>query len=280
MTDIAVIILVGREKLHIGRCLEKLQPLEPRQIFVVESQPSDGTHEIAVEMGATTVFNKWPGNQATQFNWALDNLRIDASWILRLDADEYLYPETIEEVKSLLPKWSCNMVTGGGVPPSVTSLSLSRARRYMQMDIKFGGREVELVRFFKFGFGRSAQSEMDEHIVTSSGKNLKLRGKFVDDSLMSFEAWKEKHRGYAVREAHMALSGKANRNKNFYYMCPPYFRAFAYFCYRYFIRLGFLDGFAGWQWNFWQGLWYRWQVDKEIGVLKREQKSLHKVIGS
>ena len=90
MTDIAVIILVGQEKLHIRRCLERLNLLEPRQVFVVESQPSDGTHDIAVEMGAVTTFNKWPGLYAKQFNWALDNLPIKAKWVLRLDADEYL----------------------------------------------------------------------------------------------------------------------------------------------------------------------------------------------
>mgnify|MGYP004683583175 CR=1 FL=1 len=38
---------------------------------------------------------------------------------LTLDADEYLYPETCEEVKRL--------VADGGLPPDVTSLSLSRA---------------------------------------------------------------------------------------------------------------------------------------------------------
>lgn len=58
MTDIAVIILVGQEKLHIRRCLERLKHLEPNQVFVVELQPSDGTHEIAVEMGTITAFNK------------------------------------------------------------------------------------------------------------------------------------------------------------------------------------------------------------------------------
>ena len=48
------------------------------------------------------------------------------------------------------------------------------------------------------------------------------------------------------------------------YRLPPYLRAFAYFAYRYFFRLGFLDGRAGWMWHFWQGLWYRLIVDKEI----------------
>ena len=46
-------------------------------------------------------------------------------------------------------------------------------------------------------------------------------------------------------------------------------RALLYFGIRYFLKGGFLDGSAGWMWNFWQGLWYRWIVDREIGRMKR-----------
>ena len=106
MTDVAVIILVGQERLHIGRCIERIDPLKPRQVFLVTSQPDDGGEAIACEtacalgwtIGETNVdtsvpnlqfhFNKWPGLYAKQFNWALDNMRIKASWVLRLDADE------------------------------------------------------------------------------------------------------------------------------------------------------------------------------------------------
>ena len=114
MIDVAVIILVGQEKLHIRRCLERLKPFKPHQLFVVESKPSDGTHEIALEMGAITAFNKWPGLYAKQFNWALDNLPITTKWVLRLDADEYLTPETIEHLKARLPN----------LPEEVTGLTL------------------------------------------------------------------------------------------------------------------------------------------------------------
>lgn len=259
MTDISVIILTKNEKLHIGRCLEKLAQLEAKQIFVVDCFSTDGTQEIARSKGAMVVEHEWPGNQAKQFNWALDNLPVEAGWVLRMDADEYLYPETIEEVK----------VTLDGLPTDVTSLSLSRARNFCGRKIRWGNQEVELVRMFRFGKGRSSQSEMDEHIVMSEGRNEKLKGKFVDDSRISMEDWREKHRGYAKREAKMAVDGRANANKRIYYKLPPYLRALAYFSYRYFFRLGFLDGYAGWMWHFWQGLWYRWIVDREIGKLRR-----------
>ena len=271
-TNLTVIILTYNEKLHIRRCLENVFQLNPKQVFVVDSPSTDGTDVIAAEMGATVVAHKYPGNQAAQFNWALDNLPIEGEWILRLDADEYLFPETIEEVKSLLPKWDNKLVTSGGLPPDVTSLSLSRARTFAGKRIKWGGAEcIELVRFFKYGIGRSQNRAMDEHIVTSEGTNYKLKGLFIDDNLQSFEWWKQKHLNYAEREARQALEG-VRGNKALYYKLPPYLRVFAYFCYRYFIRLGFLDGRAGWQWNFWQGLWYRWTVDKRIQEMKRERR--------
>ena len=286
MIDLAVIILTKNEKLHIQRCLERLSPLEPRQVFIVDSLSTDGTQEIVEELASGSVGewkndithkhanshthqlvlveHPWPGLYAKQFNWALDNLPITAKWVLRLDADEYLYPEAIEEVKALLPN----------VPSEVTSLSLARARVFLGRKIRFGGTaHIPMVRFFKAGIGRCQDRAMDEHIVTSEGDDYRLEGEFADDNLNSMDWWREKHRGYAKREAVDALAGeKFKASKSFYYHCPRYLRAFAYFGYRYFFRLGFLDGYAGWMWHFWQGLWYRCLVDHEIGKLRRMRR--------
>ena len=106
MTDVAVIVLIGRERLHIARCVERLGPLAPRQFFLVASQPDDGgeglARDAARRLGWSVDaqdparpsleirFHEWPGNQAAQFNWAIDNLPLAAEWVLRLDADEYL----------------------------------------------------------------------------------------------------------------------------------------------------------------------------------------------
>lgn len=272
MTDIAVIILVGQERLHIRRCLERLRDLTPRQAFVVESQPSDGTHEIADEMGAITAFNKWPGFYAKQFNWALDNLPIKAKWVLRIDADEYLTPETIERLKKELPN----------MPSDVSGLNIELKRKFRGGEIRHGTVGIRQARIFRYGIGRCEDRAMDEHIVVSEGRIIDFDGAFYDDSLMPFGEWKAKHRGYAKREAQDAVSlfNNLERLKNpsptdmkkiKYYRLPPYFRAFAYFCIRYFIKLGFLDGLAGFRWHFWQGLWYRWIVDREIGRMANAQ---------
>jgi hypothetical protein len=45
---------------------------------------------------------------------------------------------------------------------------------------------------------------------------------------------------------------------------PKYWRAFFFFCYRYFFKLGILDGIQGFLWNFFQCWWYRTIVDAKI----------------
>ena len=272
--DIAVIILTKDEKLHIKRCLERLRYLNPRSIFVVDCFSTDETQEIVKSFSAlptshcalTTnhylVEHEWPGNQATQFNWALDNLPIDAKWVLRLDADEYLTDESIEWLKSNLD----------GISEQVGALEFTLERKFMGGVIRHGTNGIKMVRMFRRGRGRYAESLMDERIVFD-GEKLSVPVVFYDDNLNSLEWWKEKHRGYAKREAQQAKASMASGvwtdpRKAKYYKLPRYFRAVAYFCIRYFFKLGFLDGVAGWRWHFWQGLWYRWLVDREIGKLK------------
>ena len=278
MTDIAVVILAKNEKLHIGRCLERLAPLEARQIFVVDCFSTDGTQEIARSFGAIVVEREWPGLYAPQLNWALDNLPIDAEWVMRLDADEYFLPEAIEELKEKLPT----------LPNDVTGV-ISKRRHYIFGGwAKHGTYPVKLLRVFRRGKAFCEERYMDEHMQLTEGRTVEFEYDFVDHNLNTFAWWKEKHRGYAKREAMDALEimqelktdapksvkidgqAAAKRKKKYqYYRLPPYFRAVLYFCIRYFLKLGFLDGLVGFRWHFWQGLWYRWIVDREIGRLKR-----------
>lgn len=275
MTDVAVIILTKDEKLHIGRCLERLGPLEARQIFVVDCFSTDGTQGIAENHGraervdVSVVEHEWPGNQAAQFNWALDNLPINARWVLRLDADEYLTNDLIAEIKGKLPH----------IEDGVDGVVLKRRHVVGWLNnrwIKRGMYPTRILRFFRTGRGRGDMKVMDEHIVVN-GRVVEFENDFVDHSLISFQAWKNKHRSYAKREAQSFLSGERSTGekaakKDVYYKLPPYFRAVAYFCIRYFLKLGFLEGLPGFRWHFWQGLWYRCLVDREIGRMKRERR--------
>ena len=278
MTDVTVIILIGQEKIHLQRCIEKLAPLEPKCIWLIESHPDDGgvaiAKETAEELGLTvkTVFNKWPGNQAKQFNWALDYVEKETGkgesekgegWILRLDADEYLMPVTCEKLKEELPKLS----------EDVAGLTLELKRRFCGREIRHATNGIRLLRIWRAGHGRSEERAMDEHIEVD-GKVIDFDGAFYDDNLNDMDWWREKHRGYAKREAADALAfarGEIHFKpaKETYYRMPRYLRALIYFAIRYFLKGGFLDGYGGWMWNFWQGLWYRWIVDREIGRMSR-----------
>ncbi len=298
MIDLTVVILTGNEKRHIGRCLERLLSLfdsdskfPEGRVIVVDSESTDGTQEIARSFGADVVVHPWPGYQAKQFNWAIDTLAIKTKWILRLDADEYLYPETIEEVKQLLSESDQN--SASQLSEDVTSFSMTRARIWQGRRIRRGTGEVVLTRFFRTGVGRSEDRVMDEHIVTSHGRDLLLKGQFADDNLIPLREWTVKHLDYAEREAQILLAqeygdpntqtpkqpntespdgqaGSKRRMKGRYGRLPLFWRSFAYFLYRYFLRGGFLEGRAGFTWHFFQGWWYRSMVDARIDEIKRE----------
>lgn len=51
---------------------------------------------------------------------------------------------------------------------------------------------------------------------------------------------------------------------NFYYRSPLLVRAFIFFIYSYFFRLGFLDGQAGLIYHVLQAFWFRFLVDSKI----------------
>lgn len=304
MTDISVIVLVGREERHIARCLEKIAALAPRQVFVVESQHGDRTHEVAIETAGKlgwiinhepnlrcppllsasifTVFHPWPGLQSKQFNWAIDNLPIEGNWVLRLDADEYLTDETVERMKGEV---RVNSSSSRGV----LAYTLELKRKFGGGEIRHATAGIRQVRLFRRGCARYDEGLMDERLVvgekgcegevrvdssSSRGEEVAdFEGAFYDDSLMPMEEWKEKHRGYAKREAAQAIESMrtgvwTDPRKAKYYRLPRYLRALAYFGVRYFLKGGILDGYAGWRWNFWQGLWYRWLVDREMGRIR------------
>lgn len=98
--------------------------------------------------------------------------------------------------------------------------------------------------------------------------------------------WTTKHNGYATREAIDLLlteygvyentvvnsgehSSAIRKKKLKYIKMPLFWRAFAFFFLRYFIRLGFLDGKEGFLWHFLQGWWYRTLADAKVYEIKQ-----------
>lgn len=272
------------EEIHIRRCLENVCQFS-RKVIVVDSPSTDKTVDICAEFpNVEVVVHKYPGNQAEQFNWALDNCKIDTQWILRLDADEYLLPALVEELKRELPF----------MPEDISSLSLSLARAFMGKVLHHGiVNNIWIIRIFRTGQARYEKRLMDEHLCVLQGKTQKMKGQFVDDNRLPIGEMIQKHVNYASREATLLLdaeyelssmtheedeqehseevnSKRAQKAK--YAKMPLFWRSVAYFVYRYVFKFGFLDGKEGFCWDFFQGLWYRMLVDTKVYEVKKRYK--------
>jgi len=292
MCDISVIILTYNEEKHIERCVKNVA-LFAKDIFIVDSFSNDKTIEIAKNLGVKVFQNKWESNYAKQFNWALDNVPIRTNWILRLDADEYLLPELIDEIKQRVPFLS----------EEVAGVVFKRRHIFLGKWMKNGTYPVKLLRLFRYQRGRCEQRWMDEHIQLLYGNSIEFQHDFVDHNLNNLHWWTQKHNGYAIREAidlldiELGLFSDLNkesiqlnrqaaskrRKKYKYVQQKVFFRSFAYFMYRYFLKFGFVEGKEGFLWHFLQGWWYRtlvdakiWEVKKACGTDKEEIKKYMK----
>lgn len=278
--DLSVVILTGNEEIHMKRCLDRICDIA-KDVFVIDCFSSDKTLEIAKEYPEVTILqNKWV-NYATQFNWALDNASIKTKWVLRLDADEYLTDELKAELCEKLPVLS----------DEYTGIILHLRRVFLGRTIRRGGtNNVTQMRIFQYGKARSEVRQMDEHIELLEGKPIEFKGEWADDNLNNISWWTQKHVGYAIREAvdlldiEYDLTGSAQADENIqitedakakrakkhsYAKKPLFWRSFAYFIYRYFFRLGFLEGKEGFMWHFFQGWWYRSLVDAKVWEIKK-----------
>lgn len=286
---LTVIILTYNEDIHLARCIRSVLPVATK-IIVIDSYSSDNTVEIAEQLGAAVYKNTFV-NQAVQFQWGLDNIVIQTPWIMRIDADEYLTPKLANEIAGRLP-----LLEAG-----VSGVVLKRQVHFMGRWIRYGGYyPTKLLRIWRNGTGRIEQRWMDEHIKLSEGRTVEFEHDFVDDNLNNLTWWTNKHNNYSTREAVDLLNrefdlfeedtilgsgggnGQDKRKRwykdNIYVKMPLFLRAFAYFLFRYFLKLGFLDGKAGLIWHLLQGGWYRFLVDAKIYQIKRLAKQQNKSI--
>lgn len=279
MLDISVIILTYNEEIHIRRCLENVKKFA-KEVFIIDSYSTDKTLGIAKEYGAVVLQNKWENNYAKQLNWGLQHAHITTKWILRLDADEYLMPELIEELNLKLP----------ALADDVTGVIFNRRHIFMGKWMKRGIYPVKLLRLFQTGKGVCEQRLMDEHIQLLEGRAVEFEHDFCDHNLNDLSWFCHKHVNYAIREAvdlldiELDLTGAAETDENKqisaqalskrmkkhkYAKQPLFWRSFAYFCYRYFLKGACLDGKIGFIWTFLQGWWYRTLVDAKVFEIKQ-----------
>jgi len=274
MSELSVLILTHNEERNIAKCIVSLLPLT-RSIFVVDSGSDDRTVDICRHYGAQVAHRVWT-TYADQFNWGLDHFDFGTGWVMRVDADEELTPELIAQLKAFLES----------APGDVGGVYVRRRVYFMGRWIKHGGYyPTWLLRVYRNGIGRCEALWMDEHIVLSEGRAIKLHADIIDKNNKDLTFWTDKHNKYANREvrdviekrahaevgSHLAASlGESQAQSRrwvkdkIYARAPLFMRSFLYFIYRYFVRLGFLDGKEGLIFHFLQGFWYRFLVDAKL----------------
>lgn len=278
--DLSVIVLTYNEELHIKRCLDNICPIA-KAVYVIDSFSTDKTMEIAQSYDKVKILqNKWENNYAKQFNWGIEHAQIDTAWVLRLDADEYLLPELLEECAAKLPSLDEN----------ITGVVMKRRHIFLDKWMKRGTYPVKMLRLWRNGASQCEQRLMDEHMELFYGEQVEFEHDFCDHNLNNLTWFVIKHANYAVREAADLLDieynlygssvsddekimnhqAKQKRSKKHAYAKQPLFwRSFAYFIYRYFFKLGFLEGKEGFLWHFLQGWWYRTLCDAKVYEIKK-----------
>ena len=283
MIPVSVILTTRNEAENIERTLQAIVGFVD-EIFVIDSESSDGTAGIALKY-ATQVVNlpyKHGSIIPWIFQWGLDNLPIRNEWVLILEADQR--PD--EELKRALVALFAQ--------PSIAEngFYLRRRQIFRGKPIRFGGYGNKwLLKLFRKSQGELDPKEEDTRIYLR-GRSAKLAGWLVEENTKEerIQFYLEKHLRYAEAFARDELARRAGGVKwkldpkffgtpdertlwlkSMYYGLPLYLRPWLYFMYRYFLLLGFLDGKQGFVFHFLQAYWFRLVVDIRLEELIRQQ---------
>jgi glycosyltransferase involved in cell wall biosynthesis len=272
----AVILLSFNSEDTLGATLSRAR-LVSDEIFVVDSGSRDRTLEIAQEAGAAVVEHPFE-HYGAQRNWAIDNLPVTSSWQLHLDADEWMDDRLVEAIRALPDD-----------PPHF-GYFLPRYVKFLGRVLRHGGMNPTWhLRLFRTGAGRCEDRKYDQHFLLLSGSSARLPGAIIDDNRMPLSEWTARHNRWADNEVAELDSGPQTERirpdargnpierkrymREKYNRMPLFVRPFMLFFYRYFLRLGFLDGREGFIYWILQSFWFRFLVDAKIWEKRRAARS-------
>lgn len=268
MADLTTIILTFNEEKNIANAINSIKNLSKR-IIVVDSYSTDKTVEIAKSLGAEVIQHPFE-NQAKQFIYAIDYLMINTQWIMRLDADEMISIDAVKEIEDI-----CLTNKNTDINGIVVRFEVN----FLGKKLRHGGiYPFRKMIVYKKDKGYMEDRAMDEHIVLKEGKSIELKHDSYHRDYKDLNAWIDKHNKYSSREVkdyflntnleskQLNKSAKIKRfiKFNIYYKLPLGTRAHLYYLYRYYFKMGFLDGKEGKIFAFMQAYWYRFLVDAKI----------------
>ena len=268
MADLTTIILTFNEEKNIANAINSVKNLSKR-IVVVDSYSTDKTVEIAESLGAEVIQHPFE-NQAQQFIYAINHLTINTQWIMRLDADEMISNDAAREIEDI-----CLTNKNTDINGIVVRFEVN----FLGKKLRHGGiYPFRKMIVYKKDKGYMENRAMDEHIVLKEGQSVELKHDSYHRDYKDLNAWIDKHNKYSSREVKdyflntnlenekLNKSAKIKRfiKFNIYYKLPLGTRAHLYYLYRYYFKMGFLDGKEGKIFAFMQAYWYRFLVDAKI----------------
>jgi glycosyltransferase involved in cell wall biosynthesis len=253
---VSVLVPVRNEARNLPRCLSSLGKFG--EVYVLDSQSTDGTPEIAERFGAKVVQFHYQGGWPKKRQWAMDSLPLEYEWILLLDADEVVPEELSEEIQRAIQNSACN-----GYYIHLQMYFLGRRLRH-------SGANFWKLSLLRAGKGRfecrlkdqdasMADMEVHEHIVVD-GATARLRSPVLHHNVESLSRYILKHNEYSNWEAAVWLNPERDRTelepsllgtqaqkrrwlRRKFLMTPG--SPLVFFLYKYVVRLGFLDGVPG-----------------------------------
>lgn len=273
---ITAIVLTYNEQDRVEPCLDSLQGVDA-EVFVVDSFSTDRTLEILRARGIHFVQHEFV-NYAEQRNWAQAHNPYGTQWVLHLDADERMTPELVHWINHEFAQRA----------DGCDGFLFSRRTVFLGRWIRHGGHYPAFhLRLFKANRGHCESKAYDQHFVVS-GKVAPVRqADIIDTVTSSLEQFVAAHNRWSGLEATECVAGGGQGEvqgamagnpierrrwlkNNVFLKAPLLLRCFGYFFYRYFIRLGFLDGQEGLIFHVLQGFWFRFMIDAKIIELNRK----------
>lgn len=221
---ISGVVIAKDEADRIGRCVASLAEV-CSEVLVLDSGSGDATVAVATAAGARVEHQPWLGFSA-QKNAAI--ARASQPWVLLLDADEWLAPETAPRLRALF---------ASGDVERADVWRLLRRTRFLGAAMDHGGWGREPVeRLFRPDL-RYLPADVHERLDLAGRRVAALEARIEHDTARDEAEYAAKLDRYAALWAHQRrLAGKRAG-----FLAAP-LHAAAYWLKNYLLRGGFLDG--------------------------------------
>ena len=232
------VIIITRDEVHrIGRAIAALAFAD--EIVVLDSGSTDGTLDVARAAGARVEQTvDWPGF-GQQKNRALELARGD--WILSIDADELVTEALAGAIREAIRRTDSDSDSGlDSTAQAPVAWWIERRSRWCGRPIRFGDwRRDRVLRLFRRGSARFSDDIVHERVVCD-GIQGQLAGWLWHDTVDTPADGTEKALRYARLGAErLRQHGRGGRWSALWHAGGGFVRGYV-------LRLGCLDGFAGW----------------------------------